>query len=920
MQWVAGPLWGRGHEVVTTVGALVTAGGRIFYALDEGQTGIYTLPSKWNLVACDAFNGVSLWKRPIPGWGPPNGLGGFTSGFRPRRLVTDGDRVWLPMGEDAILTALDAATGKTIKTLDAGRGTTEILCADGVLVAVTVGKTGAAAKRKGVAAGGGPGLLAVRTDSLERLWNVPAPGLVADTLALAAGRIFYKAGYRLVALDVRTARPAWQTSLEGPPGKKPRPGPSRLMVSQRKVYVHSGVRLAAFSADTGRLLWERNDAPSVQGVLFAAAGLLWRTEDQRVIGHDPATGEVRRKIDASAVFTPGHHPRCYPSKATERYVITNNRGAEFVSLGADQHVENDWLRGNCGHGVMPANGLLYVPPNPCFCYHGVKLTGFNALAPAGKTERRKPKAESGLGKAENQKPKAEESARLEKGPAYAPIPHPQSLIPSSTDWPTYRHDAARTGATASEVSPQAALRWTARLGGPLTAPIVSGGLLYVAAKDQHTLHALAAVDGRSVWQFTAGGRIDSPPSVYGELVLFGSADGHVYCLRAADGELAWRFRAAPAERRIVAFGQLESVWRVHGSTLMADGIAYCTAGRSSYLDGGIWMYGLDPLTGDVRYETRLDTWSPTRVDAAGKPFIPGYHIEGALSDVLVSQGGSIFLGQYKFDRQLRPQEAPYLLPDAQHKSMGMALAGQPFTADNESQQDYEAVQRDWIERTQKDLVARLRTAHGSFSYGVRRMGLHLLSTSGLLDDSWFNRTYWMYSTVWPGFYIGHRGAKCGQLLVVGPEKTYAVQAFPSRNLQCPTFTPGKKGYLLLADANSNEPVLDDATFEVAKGWGFTRTNPPVWFQWVPIRIRAMVLAGQTLFVAGPPDLVDAADPYAALEGRGGGVLRAVSAADGRQLAELPLDGVPVFDGMAAAGGRLFLVTVDGRALCFGPRE
>jgi hypothetical protein len=30
--------------------------------------------------------------------------------------------------------------------------------------------------------------------------------------------------------------------------------------------------------------------------------------------------------------------------------------------------------------------------------------------------------------------------------------------------------------------------------------------------------------------------------------------------------------------------------------------------------------------------------------------------------------------------------------------------------------------------------------------------------------------------------------------------------------------------------------------------------------------------------------------------------------------------MPVFEGMAAAGGRLFLVTSDGRVLCFGVRE
>ncbi|MGB2819925.1 MAG: class I SAM-dependent methyltransferase, partial [Phycisphaerae bacterium] len=46
MQWVAGPLWSRGHEVPSSVGGVVTAAGRIVYALDEGQSGIYDLPSK----------------------------------------------------------------------------------------------------------------------------------------------------------------------------------------------------------------------------------------------------------------------------------------------------------------------------------------------------------------------------------------------------------------------------------------------------------------------------------------------------------------------------------------------------------------------------------------------------------------------------------------------------------------------------------------------------------------------------------------------------------------------------------------------------------------------------------------------------------------------------------------------------------
>jgi hypothetical protein len=448
--------------------------------------------------------------------------------------------------------------------------------------------------------------------------------------------------------------------------------------------------------------------------------------------------------------------------------------------------------------------------------------------------------------------------------------------------------------------------------------VVAGDRLYVAGKDEHTLHALDIKDGRRLWQFTAAGRIDSPPTVHGELVLFGCADGRVYCLRAVDGELVWRFRAAPSDRRIVAFGQLESPWRVHGSVLVTGGVVYCTAGRSSYLDGGIWVFGLDPQTGEILHEARLDTWARTREDAQGKPFVPAYHMEGTHSDILVSQGDSIYLGQVKFDSKLVEQEVPYVLADPLDKTVAMDLSGQPFVApDVEPNGEYERRQREWLERTQKGLLEDLHRAFGSHSLGDRRIGLHVFSTAGFLDDAWFNRTFWMYSATWPGYYLAHRAAKTGQLLVVGPEKTYALQAFPTRNFQSPLFTPGQKGYLLVADKNDNEPVLDYRTRGTPKGWGFTRMKPPVWHAWVPVRVRAMVLAAGHLFTAGPPDVVDPADPMAAFEGRRGAVLRVHSAADGTTLAEHKLDAPPVFDGLIAAAGRLFLSTTDGQVVCLG---
>ena len=87
---------------------------------------------------------------------------------------------------------------------------------------------------------------------------------------------------------------------------------------------------------------------------------------------------------------------------------------------------------------------------------------------------------------------------------------------------------------------------------------------------------------------------------------------------------------------------------------------------------------------------------------------------------------------------------------------------------------------------------------------------------------------------------------------------------------------------------------------------------------IPVRVRAMVLAGDKLFVAGPPAVIPEDDPAAAFEGRMGGDLWALSATDGRTLAKLErLTAPPVYDGLIAADGALYLSTTDGNVHCFG---
>ena len=59
---------------------------------------------------------------------------------------------------------------------------------------------------------------------------------------------------------------------------------------------------------------------------------------------------------------------------------------------------------------------------------------------------------------------------------------------------------------------------------------------------------------------------------------------------------------------------------------------------------------------------------------------------------------------------------------------------------------------------------------------------------------------------------------------------------------------------------------------------------------------------------------------AALDGEQGGILWVTSADSGAKLNEIKLPALPVWDGMAAAGGRIFLSTIDGRVICLGEKE
>ncbi len=895
IQWVSEPKWARSHDHLASISGVVSSGGRIFYIADEGPTASVALPAKWFLVARDAFNGVLLWKRPVESW--EGHLRGFRSGPAelPRRLIAINDRMYVTLGYGEPVSVLDAATGNTIRTYDQTEGTLEILYHDGVLFLVV----GDPVKQKipdSIVRGKELGqwswwpiyagivqskhILAIRSKTGEVLWEKSGSDtveLMPLTLAVADGRVFFHNARDIICLEAksgdelwRAARPislnrlGWSTptlvvqddvvlsadrAVSAQDQNEPAsPGKVQWIINSKGGDAPVG-ELIAFSAKTGERLWScpcRESYNSPVDVLVAG-GLVWsgdlvRARDPGItVARDLKTGEIRKRRPPDAeFFTPGmSHHRCYRNKATNRYLLLGRAGVEFIELKSGSAIPNHWVRGGCQYGIMPCNGLLYAPSHSCACFITAKLNGFNALASKRTTT-----------SAGHKRPGANQ---LECGSAYKKIQNRRIKTENPQDWPTYRHDASRSGCATSAIPTALRRQWETQLTGRLSSPVAADGKVFVASVDMHTVHTLNADTGDKLWSYTAGGRVDSPPTIYKGLVLFGSGDGWVYCLIASDGELVWRFRAAPEDRRVVAYGQLDSVWPVHGNVLVQDDIVYFAAGRSSFLDGGIYLYRLDPRTGRKLSETCIDSLDP-KTGNEPKGIIRGANMPGALPDVLSSDGTSVYMRHVRFDRNGIEQEQN--VP-------------------------------------------------------------HLYSSVGFLDDSWWHRTYWLIGTRMASGYGGWptvgNVVPSGRLLVFDASNIYGF----GRNqygTHGSHIGLGKTHFRLFA-ASCQPLRTDKPPDKKQQRRGKVPAKSTVKYYWseqIPLVVRAMVLSDKTLFLAGTEE----ADALTAFETDKGALLYVVSPEDGKKLAQYKLDSQPVFDGMAAANSRLYLATKHGRIICF----
>lgn len=153
--------------------------------------------------------------------------------------------------------------------------------------------------------------------------------------------------------------------------------------------------------------------------------------------------------------------------------------------------------------------------------------------------------------------------------------------------------------------------------------------------------------------------------------------------------------------------------------------------------------------------------------------------------------------------------------------------------------------------------------------------------------------------------------------VSGDRQSLQWEALPRWNRGTKTSnmvsTKGRIFYIFSAPKSSDIPLDRTVSELLRQARAGKHAIDFHWWKRVPIMAWGMLKAGDHLFLAGPRG--EGLPSQAALDGKTKASLLVLSAETGETTAEFPLPAAPVWDGMAAANGALFLSLANGEVTC-----
>ncbi|HBE66847.1 MAG TPA: hypothetical protein DDW52_01730, partial [Planctomycetaceae bacterium] len=597
LQWLSGPSFAMAGRKNSTQ-SLVSASGINFYVTQNVLENVGKPEMAQYLVARDAFNGMVLWQRP---W-----TGTFVTGNGETnaRIVAAEDRLFVA-GETNIQ-AIEMSTGDLIGDFPLPQSPDKLAFAFGKLYVQTLDH-----------------IIAIEKNLASESWEFEASrmsGMVISDdvlLTLVSGRSSDgRFQHLLYGLDPLTGGQRFSTNTQD----------QLSAASVRVNFAQDGLvalqahgSLHLYSAEDGEHLWSKEtDARPGKSYVderyvghFYRHGLVWLLRENSPreslgqntwVGLDAKTGKFVRELSTKGAWPETATPAkmgCQLLIASDRYIMIP-RQSTFIDFDTGEKLPFKFTRGGCGLGFVPANGLVYSHPHACGCFSEA-TRGF-----------------MGMHSIEPPRPGNLDENRLTKGEAYGKT---ELSGRSKSLWPMHRGGVERTAYAPTnlgsvdrllwsqqiaDVTETPSLRsWKLRTGNLVSPATVADDTLYVADVDRGVVKALDIRDGQTKWSYSAAARVDTSPTIYRGLCLFGSHDGYVTCLRAGDGALVWKYRAAPMDRRMLAYGSVESNWPVSGTVLVQGGLAFVAAGRAPDADGGIEVHAIDPLTGIPSWTRRV---------------------------------------------------------------------------------------------------------------------------------------------------------------------------------------------------------------------------------------------------------------------------------------------------------------------------
>jgi outer membrane protein assembly factor BamB/SAM-dependent methyltransferase len=862
LRWMSDPVWSRHHDVNPSMTGLVSAQGRLYTINDETPIGFGpSVTDQWFLVAQDAFNGTVLWKRPIPHWGQKTWApyeGGYAERFNhpllTKRLVAVGDHVYVTLGYNAPVSIISGASGDLIGTLEDSEKTDEILVDEHRIF--------------------------LSINLKERLPNSHDPAVKQ---------------HRVATYDRYSGKQAWSSGLYT--GVAPKKGHFQqithlfMAVGETSLYLIDKNSILALDKTTGQQRWQAAlpvdttmhihydfNSQGMCKILATANHVLvcqldteetadkkkgfrqpWtRPTRSKIRAYDSKTGRIQWTIDAGnwghyslpELFVLNNQLRAHHSTARRLLTVDLNSGKTVASRSTEDAFDNKHHhrcyenRATSRYLISSFRGLEYLAWDSNETDHNHWLRGSCQLGifPCN-------------------------------GLTYV-TPHPCDCYVSSK----FNGLGAFSTRTTSN---------------PLTAPLTKGpaykkvvqSIASVRPSDwpsyrhdnqrsSYTPARLSAALTKAWTKDCQDTGLTAPVVAQGRILLGSMETGNVYCLDLETGQVNWRYTTSgPIDSPPSFAGNLAVV----GSR---DGSVYCLDAATGQL---VWRYRCGPMVRYIAAFGRLESSWPVHGSVL---------VQDNTVYAVAGRSGYIDGGFFLYELALETGE---LLRQKQIASP----AGEKKDWGRDPDRDY-GLLSDILVAQDKHIFMRQRSIFGK-AYTGPVWGGHLTSWSGLLDDSWFNRSVWLLD-----------GIPYGELLAYSDQLVCGIRAYAKRGSK-PMFEPGQEGYLLFGAKRKPLPTHK-------KGWiSHTSLHPEnnLWEQRITTRLTGFVLTDTILFGVGTPDRIDTdtIDQWASYKGQKEGVLAAFDANTGQTLAQIELDSGPVYDGMAASNGRLVIALNNGTVQC-----